>query len=162
MVRNKEFPDLFSNGKLSGPGGTARSMMENWAAQTGGHHARGGALTGAGPLTTPGHGSSQAGAKKGGEHRGPFAGLTRAREAVWQWGDCDEVAVEEKPSGSSAQARREGKKRRGRCGKKRRGSPPFIGAGGQCREAVPGGNGRHFRGLTPLKSGLGGAIKTRE
>jgi hypothetical protein len=36
----------------------------------------------------------------------------------------------EKLGGSGAQARREGKKRRGRSDEKRRGSPPIVGAGG--------------------------------
>jgi hypothetical protein len=36
----------------------------------------------------------------------------------------------EKLSDSSAHARRDGKKRRGRCSEKRRGSPPFRGTGG--------------------------------
>jgi hypothetical protein len=52
--------------------------------------------------------------------RGPISGLTCARAAVWWLGDGDEVVVEEKLSDSSAQALREGEKRRGR--------PPFIGA----------------------------------
>jgi hypothetical protein len=38
--------------------------------------------------------------------------------------------VAEKLGGGGAQAQREGKKRRGRCGEKWRESPPFIGAGG--------------------------------
>jgi hypothetical protein len=39
------------------------------------------------------------------------------------------VAVVEKLGGGGAQAWREGEKRRGRCGEKQQGSPPFVGVG---------------------------------
>jgi hypothetical protein len=59
---------------------------------------------------------------------GPVSGLTRARAVVWWLGDCDEGAAEEKLDGGSAQALREGKKRRGGCGENRWRHLPFIGA----------------------------------
>jgi hypothetical protein len=57
---------------------------------------------------------------------------------VWRPSDGDEAAAQEKLSDSSAQARREGKKRRGRCSEERRRSTPFIGARGRHREAAAG------------------------
>jgi hypothetical protein len=102
------------------------------------------------------------GEKERGEHRGPFAGLTKARVVVWRRGNGDEVAAEEELDGGSAQAWRVGEKKRGRCGEKRQESPPFY----RGQRVVRGGsdNGRRLRGLMPLmvrglRRGLRGGIK---
>jgi hypothetical protein len=63
-----------------------------------------------------------------GEHGGPISGLIGAQAALLWPGDCDEATTEEMLNGDSAQASREGEKRRGRCGGKWWGWPPFIGA----------------------------------
>jgi hypothetical protein len=73
---------------------------------------------------------ARGGRKERGEHGGPFAGLTGAQAAVWRSSNGDEVAAVKELIGRGAHARREGKKRRGRCGEKRRGSHPFIRVGG--------------------------------
>jgi hypothetical protein len=52
------------------------------------------------------------------------------------------VVAVENLGGGCAQAQREGKKMRGRCGEKQRGSPPFLGVGGSIREVARGGNGQ--------------------
>jgi hypothetical protein len=59
---------------------------------------------------------------------GGVLGLIGARAAVWGLSDGDDVAVEEKLGGNSAQASGEGEKSGGGCGENRWRSLPFIGA----------------------------------
>jgi hypothetical protein len=70
-----------------------------------------------------------------GEHGDPVLGLIGARATVWWPGDGEAVAAM-KLNGDSAQARREGIKRSGKCDEKRSECLPLIGAVGHCGEVV--------------------------
>jgi hypothetical protein len=109
-------------------------------------------------------------ASGGGKERGEHGVTLWASPELEQW--CSDRAMAMKwrrwrSSATGHSSSGEGEKRRGRCGEKWLGSPPFIGVRGSAEEVATGGNGR-LNGLQAidgrgwLKRGLIRGFKARE